>query len=225
MNRIKELQEELKTVFAGRGVKILDVMVPLLIFLGANPLFGLNPALGASIGAAVIFFLIRVVQKDNLFYALGGLLAVLLAAGFALLSNSDVGFFLPGLFSGALTVFLCLMSVIVRRPLAALSSHLTRRWPLAWYWHPQIRPAYSEVTLFWSVGFAARLALEYWLYLQGAANSLGLIRTLLGWPYTILILIISYLYGIWRLRILNGPSVEEYTAGVEPPWTGQKRGF
>ncbi len=225
MNRIKELQEELKTVFAGRGVKILDVMVPLLIFLGANPLFGLNPALGASIGAAVIFFLIRVVQKDNLFYALGGLLAVLLAAGFALLSNSDVGFFLPGLFSGALTVFLCLMSVIVRRPLAALSSHLTRRWPLAWYWHPQIRPAYSEVTLFWSVGFAARLALEYWLYLQGAANSLGLIRTLLGWPYTILILIISYLYGIWRLRILNGPSVEEYAAGVEPPWTGQKRGF
>jgi hypothetical protein len=225
VNRIKEVQEELKTVFAARGVKILDVLVPLLIFLGANPIFGLNPALGASLGAAVLIFLIRVIQKDKLFYALGGLLAVLLAAGFALLSNSDVGFFLPGLFSGALTVFLCLMSVIVKRPLAALSSHLTRRWPLAWYWHPKIRPAYSEVTLFWSVGFAARLALEYWLYLQGAANSLGLIRTLLGWPYTILILILSYLYGLWRLDKLAGPSVEEFKAGKGKPWEGQKRGF
>ena len=37
MSRIKELQDELKTVFAGRGVKILDVVVPLLIFLAFNP--------------------------------------------------------------------------------------------------------------------------------------------------------------------------------------------
>jgi len=225
VNRIKELQEELKTVFAGRGVKILDVLVPLLIFLAINPFFGMVPALGAAIGSAVIFFLIRVFKKDNLYYALSGLLAVLIAAGFALLSDSDVGFFIPGLISGAVTVLLCLLSILIKRPLAALSSHLTRRWPLPWYWHPRVRPAYSEVTLFWGVGFAARLGLEYWLYLEGAANSLGLIRTLLGWPYTILILIISYLYGIWRLRILDGPSVEEYTAGVEPPWTGQKRGF
>ena len=225
MNRIKELQEELKTVFAGRGVKILDVLVPLLIFLAINPFFGMVPALGAAIGSAVIFFLIRVFKKDNLYYALSGLLAVLIAAGFALLSDSDVGFFIPGLISGAVTVLLCLLSILIKRPLAALSSHLTRRWPLPWYWHPRVRPAYSEVTLFWGVGFAARLGLEYWLYLEGAANSLGLIRTLMGWPYTILLLIISYLYGVWRLGILAGPSVDEFNAGKAQPWDGQKRGF
>jgi len=225
MSKIKELQDELKTVFAGRGVKILDVIVPLLIFLVIRPLFGLIPALGASIGSALIFFLVRIYQKDNLYYALGGLGAVLLAAGFALLSGSDVGFFIPGLVSGGLTVILCISSVVVKRPLAAFSSHLTRRWPLAWYWHSQIRPAYSEVTLFWGIGFAARLALEIILYLQGAVNSLGLIRTLLGWPYTILILILSYLYGIWRLGVLAGPSVEEFQSGKLEPWLGQKQGF
>ena len=225
MSRIKELQDELKTVFAGRGVKILDVVVPLLIFLAINPFFGLNIALGASIGIAVIFFLVRIFKKENLYYALGGLFAVLLAAGFALLSDSDVGFFIPGLISGAVTVLLCLLSILIKRPLAALSSHLTRRWPLSWYWHPRVRPAYSEVTLFWGVGFAARLGLEYWLYLKGAANSLGLIRTLMGWPYTILLLIISYLYGMWRLGKLAGPGVEEFVAGKAEPWIGQQRGF
>jgi len=225
MSKIKELQYELRTVFAGRGVKILDVIVPLLIFLVIRPIFGLIPALGASIGSALIFFLVRIYQKDNLYYALGGLGSVLLAAGFALLSGSDVGFFIPGLVSGGLTVILCISSVVVKRPLAAFSSYLTRRWPLAWYWHSQIRPAYSEVTLFWGIGFAARLALEFILYLQGAVNSLGLIRTLLGWPYTILILILSYLYGIWRLGVLAGPSVKEFKTGSSPPWKGQTRGF
>ena len=225
MDKIKELQDELKTIFAGRGVKILDVILPLLVFLVINPLFGLIVAISASIGTAVIFFVIRIAQKDNLYYSLGGLGAVLFAAGFALLSGSDVGFFIPGLVSGGLTVILCFMSVILKRPLAAFSSYLTRRWPLNWYWHPRIRPAYSEVTLFWGVGFAARLALEFALYRQGAVNSLGLIRTLLGWPYTILILILSYLYGMWRLGVLAGPSVEEFQSEAAEPWKGQTRGF
>ena len=225
MDKIRELQSELKTIFASRGVKILDAILPLLIFLVINPLFGLIVAISASIGTAVIFFLIRIIQKDNLFYSLGGLGAVLLAAGFALLSGSDVGFFIPGLVSGGVTVILCFMSVIIKRPLAAFSSHLSRRWPLNWYWHPRIRPAYSEVTLFWGIGFAARLALEFILFKQGAVNSLGLIRTLLGWPYTILILILSYLYGMWRLGVLAGPSVEEFKSQKPEPWMGQKQGF
>ncbi len=54
MSKIKELQDELKTVFAGRGVKILDVVVPLLIFLTINPYLGMVPALGAAVGLAVM---------------------------------------------------------------------------------------------------------------------------------------------------------------------------
>jgi hypothetical protein len=38
-------------------------------------------------------------------------------------------------------------------------------------------------------------------------------------------LVISYIYGTWRLKYLRGPSVEEFRAGAEPPWTGQRRGF
>jgi hypothetical protein len=47
----------------------------------------------------------------------------------------------------------------------------------------------------------------------------------MGWPATILLLAVSYLYGTWRLRNLEGPSVEEFREETEPPWEGQQRGF
>jgi len=225
VSKVQELWEELKSVFSGRGVKLADALIPVLAFLVVNSQLAIQWALGLAVGSAALFFLYRLIIKDNIYYALGGLGAVLLAAAFAWVSDSAVGFFLPGLISSGLTVLLLLISVLVRRPLAALTSHLTRSWPLVWYWHPAVRPAYGEVTLFWAVGFGARLGLEYWLFQQGAVGSLGLVRTLLGWPYTIILLIVSYLYGIWRLGKLGGPSVEEFKSGEEAPWEGQKRGF
>lgn len=225
MNKLQELWEELKQVFGGKGVKLLDAALPVVVFLAANPRLGLILALILSVVTAAVFALVRLIKKENLYYALGGLGAALLAAVFAYLNDSAAAFFLPGLISSAITVFLLLISTLFKRPLAAVSSHLTRGWPLAWYWHEKVRPAYTEVTLFWAVGFGARLALEYWLFQRGAAGSLGLIRTVLGWPYTILLLILSYLYGLWRLGRLEGPSVEEFKSGVESPWVGQKRGF
>ena len=56
-------------------------------------------------------------------------------------------------------------------------------------------------------------------------ETLGVIQVLTGWPGTALILMLSYVYGIWRLKKLGGPSVLEFIDGKEPPWEGQKRGF
>ena len=225
MTRWAELRQEFSLVFSGKGAKLTDSLIPLLVFLVANPLVGLTYALWGALGAAGIIALIRIRQQENLAYALGGLGGVLLAAGFAWLSGSDSGFFLPGLISGAGTVILCLASVVFKRPLAAWSSFITRRWPLKWYWHPQVLPAYLEVTIFWAVAFSARLALEAWFFSQESFVALGVARVGLGWPYTVSLLVISYLYGVWRLGKLEGPSVEEFKSGQEPPWEGQKRGF
>ena len=225
VNKGQELWQELKSVFGGTGIRLFDSLLPVLVFLIANPALGLPLALGISIASSAIFFVIRLYQKENIYYVLAGLGAVLLAGLFAFITDSAVGFFLPGLISSGLTVVLLLASAFVKRPLAALTSHLTRGWPLAWYWHPRVQPAYTEVTIFWAVGFGIRLGFEYWLFQQGAVKSLGVVRTILGWPYTILLLILSYLYGIWRLGQLGGPSVDEFRAGASEPWQGQKRGF
>ncbi len=225
MDKIQELQEELKSVFSGRGIKLLDSLIPLIVFILGSQFLKLNTALLSALGTAVIITAYRLLQKENLVYALAGMGGVLVAAGVAALSGSQTGYFIPGLISGGITILVCVGSTVLKRPLAAWSSFITRRWPLDWYWHDKIRPAYTEVTLFWALAFGARTGLEYWLFQRQAVNALGAANIFLGWPYTILILVFSYLYGTWRLGTLKGPSVKEYLEGNGPPWESQKRGF
>lgn len=101
--------------------------------------------------------------------SLGGLGAVALALLAAWLIGKVEGYFLPNVATGGVTILLCLASVILGRPLVAWTSYLARRWPLQWYWHLRVRPAYAEVTLAWAVFFALRLALQLFLFQEAAA--------------------------------------------------------
>jgi hypothetical protein len=124
-----------------------------------------------------------------------------------------------------LTVLLALVSLLTHRPLAAWTSHLVRRWPRQWYWHARVRPAYSEVTLLWALYFALRLGLQLQLFRSASTGILALVNFILGWPGTAALLVVSYLYGTWRLRTLGGPSVDEFRNNQPPPWKSQRRGF
>lgn len=223
-SRIQELWQELRTVLAGRQ-GLLDALLPPLAFLIANATLGFNWALWISLALAVLIALWRLLRKQSLWYALGGVAGVGLAVLLARWLGGSEGYFLPGLISGLGTVILCLVSVAAKRPLVAWTSHLTRRWPLDWYWHPKVRPAYSEVTLAWAVFFSLRTYLQYLLFEQGAGQTLGWVQLLTGWPAILILLVFSYLYGLWRLDNLNGPSVKEFQRGDPPPWEGQQRGF
>jgi hypothetical protein len=224
-NKFSELFEELRDVFAGKGARIVDSVVPLAVFLLLRAFSLVDVSLPGAASAAVLLLLLRLFRHESPVYALGGLGAVGLAAVFIQVGGDSAGFFLPGLITGSITVLLCIISVAANRPLVAWTSHLTRRWPREWYWHRKVLPAYNEVTIVWGVVFALRLWMEFSLYQQGDVDSLGLVRLFLGWPFTVVLLIFTYLYGLWRLRNLGGPSVEEFKAGVEPPWESQRRGF
>lgn len=224
MNRGEEILEELRTVLTGRN-SWLDSLIPPTIFIILNNWRGLIFGVVGAVVSVGLIALIRLLRRQPLRYALAGLVGVLAAGAFAQFLGRAEGYFLPGILTGLLTAFLCLISVLVKRPLVAWTSHLTRRWPLGWYWHPRVRPAYSEVTLAWMIFFLARVLSQYYLFQQGAADALGVVQVLTGWPALIVLLVISYLFGLWRLRSLNGPSVEEYVNQKEPPWQGQNRGF
>jgi len=220
----REIIEEFRTVFAGRG-NLADSIIPLAIFLIVNAVLGFEYATWGSLLVAAAITVVRLIRRQSARYALGGLGAVVLAILVSRLLGRAEGYFLPGIVTGGLTVIVALISVVAGRPLVAWTSYIYRRWPLEWYWHPQVRPAYSEVTGLWAVFFAARLVLQLSLFQEEAAGLLAAANLLTGWPATIVLLVISYLYGTWRLRRLGGPSVEEFKAGAEPPWTGQQRGF
>ncbi|MBS3811336.1 MAG: DUF3159 domain-containing protein [Halanaerobiales bacterium] len=220
--KTKEIIEELKTVLSS---KTIDALVPPLIFVISNIIFSLQIAAISAVSIAVILGLVRLLLKQSFSYALGGLFLVALASSLAFLTKSAVSYFIPAIISSSLLLLASLISIIIRKPLAAWASHLTRGWPLEWFWRKDIKPAYREVTWFWTFFLLMRLILQIILFRLGESSQLTWANLLLGWPFTILILIFSYIYGIWRLRQLSGPSVEEFENDEQPPWSGQKKGF
>ena len=224
MNKFQEIREELRIVLTGRS-GFVDTLIPPIMFVLVNTFFNLQVALWAALGFALVVVIYRLLNRQSFLYAFGGAAGVAIAAFTASLLGRVQGFFVPSIVSGGFSVFLCVFSILIKRPLVAYTSFVTRRWPLKWYWHPKVRPAYNEVTWIWFIFFVLRLILQLNLIQDERTGLSGVFQILTGWPATIILLIISYLYGIWRLHKLGGPSVEEFKAGVEPPWEGQKRGF
>jgi hypothetical protein len=222
--KVGEVWGEFRAVFAGRG-NLIDSVLPTVVFVVVNALAGFVYAVWSALALAAVFAIWRLMRRQPVRYAPGGVAAVALATAIALLLDRAEGYFLPAIVTGLATALACVISVVVRRPLVAWTSHFVRRWPRGWYWHPQVRPAYSHVTLAWAVFFGLRVWLQLALLGRAQGTALGAVNLAAGWPATIVLLIGSYLYGTWRLRTLGGPSVAEFEEGAKPPWHGQRRGF
>lgn len=224
MLRARELLDEFHTVFAGRN-SFLDAILPPILFLLVNGLAGFQAAMWSALALSVVIAVARIVRRQPLTYALAGVGSVAIAIGIVWFLGRSEGFFLPGLVSGSITLLLTIISLVFRRPMVAWTSYIARRWPLDWYWHPQVRPAYSETTLAWAVFFATRLLLQYSAFQSKDVTLLAVTNLITGWPATIFLLVLTYLYGTWRLGTLQGPSVEEFKNSTPAPWQGQRRGF
>lgn len=218
----QEIREELLSVLQG---KTLDALLPPLIFVILNNLVSINSAIISAFVLASYYLVLRLSRKQSIIYALSGWIGVALASGFALLADNVTNFFLPGIVSNVFLVLVTLVSLIFGRPLAALASHLTRGWTLNWFWRSDVKPAYTEVTWMWFVLLLLRSGIQILLYVQGNVDQLGWTNLILGLPFTALILIMSYVYGLWRLKQLKGPGIDEYNSEKQPPYQGQRRGF
>ena len=218
----KEILEEIKSVISGKN---LDAIFPPLLFVLSNSLIGLNTAVIFSLVTALFLAALRLIRKQNWKYALGGFLGVTIASGLAYLTKNAANYFIGSIVSSSLLFISALASLFIDKPLAAWASHLSRGWPLGWYWRKDVKPAYREVTWFWTVLILMRLIIQCVLFLGGEVTKLAWTNVLLGWPVTLFVLVISYIYGIWRLNQLHGPGVDEFKAGEKPPWKGQSRGF
>jgi uncharacterized membrane protein len=222
MDRLKDLFSEIKLIFTG---KTLDAIIPPLIFVIINGYFGLSVAIIISLLIALVFFIYRVVSKQSFSYALFGLVGILLAGGFAFVANNATNFFLPDIITNGFILVVAIGSLIIDKPIAAYLSHLTRGWSLNWFWRKDILPAYREVTYLWTAFFFIRTIIQIVLFIENDVNALLWTSTIMGLPATFLILTISYVYGIWRLKKLGGPGIDEFDAKKQPPYRGQNRGF
>lgn len=219
---MKEVTEELLQVFKG---KTLDVLLPPLLFFFLYSLFDLSIAVIGSVVLSGIFFVHRIRKNDPLIYTISGLVGVVLTSVFTYISNNASNFFLPDIIATSSLIIITFISLIWKRPIASYVSHITRGWDYHWFQLDTVKPAYMEVSVFWLVFFVMRLITEVYLYLFSSVEDLVFANIILGLPITIIVLVISYVYGIYRLHQLGGPGVDEFMDGKEPPYRGQTRGF
>jgi hypothetical protein len=223
-NKFQEIIQELRDVVFGSR-NIIDAILPPLLFLLLIRRMGFSFAAWSALGVSLLLVIWRAARRQSVKTAVSGVIGVLVSLALVQLLNREESFFLPGILTGVGTVLVGVGSIIAGKPMVAWTSGLARRWPWDWYWHPRVRPAYTEVTWFWIIFFLARVLVQLNLFQEQAADKLAGVNVLLGWPATLLLLIISYVYGTWRLKNLGGPSVEEFKQGAEPPWQSQQRGF
>ena len=221
-NLLREIYEEFLLVFKG---KTLDTLIPPIVFLIVYNTFNLNIAILVSLSLSILIWIYRIIKKENQKYAVIGLIALAIAALFSYLNNNPSTYFIPDILGSALSLIAAIITLMIRKPLAAYASHFTRGWPLEWFWRDDVRPAYMEVTILWLLYFLLRTSVETIFFINNAVEGFVWFNTIIGFPLLIGVLTISYVYGIWRLRKLGGPGVDEYIEDKEPPYRGQTRGF
>lgn len=220
----RQLFDEVRGLLSGRA-GVADGILSPLVFVVVNALVGLQPAVYAGMAVAFGIVLVRLATGRPLRYAMSGLFGTGIAIAVSARSGRAEAYFLPGIVTGAGTTVALLISVLVRRPLVAYVSWATRGWPLGWYWHERVRPAYGLVTWIWFAFFGVRTGVQTWLYLDGDVTTLGAVRIATGWPGLLALLAVTYLVGRRRLESLRGPSVEEFEEQAPPPWSVQAHGF
>lgn len=220
----RQVAGELRALLGGRAGVADGVLSP-LIFVAVNAFAGLEPAMYAGAFVAVAIVVVRLATGRPLRYAVSGFFGTAVAIAVTARSGRAESYFLPGIVTGAVTTVALVISIAVRRPLVAYASWAVRAWPLGWYWHDRVRPAYTTVAWVWGAFFASRTAIQAWLYASGDVTTLGAVRVATGWPGLVALLIVSFVIGRRRLESLGGPSVAEFEAMAPPPWTVQPHGF
>lgn len=222
MIKLSEIKDE---VLKFTSSKTLDALIGPSLFLILNAFIDLKTSIIISMVLAFLVSLYRIIKSQKLIYSFGGLLGVIIASSFAYFAGNAASYFLPKIISSAFLLIASIVSLIIGRPLAIIVSHISRGWELNWYLRGDIKPAYTEVTIVWMILILVRLLLQISLFRQASIFILGWASIILGMPMTLTVLILSLIYGLFRLKTLKGPSIEEFRSGKEAPWEGQKRGF
>ncbi len=220
----EDIRSDLRDLFVGERT-IGDSFPAPLVFVGTNAWLGLGWAAVAAVAVGVAVAAWRISKGQQVVYALGGIGAIAFTGFLALRSGRAEAYFLPGIISAAGAAAGTIVSIGVGRPLAAWSSWFVRRWPMEWYWRPDVRPAYTSVSWIWGGFFALRAAIQWALFVNEEPELLAIAKVLTSWPTILPLLVVSYVYGNRKLHSLGGPSIAEFTSGAEPPFAGGQRGF
>lgn len=171
-----------------RGV--LESVIPGLIFIvvytltldTATNTADLWLALGLSVGLAAVFTVVRLVQRQPVTAALGGLIATAAAAALALFTNSGANNFLPGFITNGAYGAAFLISALIGWPLIGLAVGFLMNEGTAWRADKRKRRVFFWLSIAWAGLFVARLAVQLPFYFANDIAALGTFKLIMGLP-------------------------------------------
>jgi len=169
---------------------ILESVLPGLVFiivftLTIDPATGdgnLWLSLGLSVGIAAVFTVIRLIARQPVTAAVGGLVAAGAAAALAVFTGEASNNFIPGFITNALYGSALLISALIGWSLIGLAVGFLMGEGTAWRNDPRKRRVFFWLAIAWASLFAARLALQLPLYFADNVTALGTLKLVMGIP-------------------------------------------
>ena len=185
---------------------IVASTIPVVVFVIANVLLELRPAVIAALVSGVVIAGWRIARRQPLQPAVSGLFGVGIAAFLAYRSGEARAFYLPGLIYSAACGLAFLVSAVVRWPLAGVIWHGINGDGQGWRRDPRLLRAYTWATLLWALVFAARVVVQGLLYRYDEETWLGIARLAMGYPL-VGVALLGTIWAVRRARVAPLPAV------------------
>ncbi len=160
--------------------------VPVVVFVAANAFLPLSATIIVSVAVGLAIAGYRLLRGERFGPAAGGLLGLALAIGIVAVTGSARDFFVVGIWAYLAAFVVALGSVLARRPLTGVVWNLVHGGTHDWRSDRRVLRAHDVATLAAAAVSGARFGVQQWLYVSDETGWLGVARTAMGWPLTIL---------------------------------------
>ncbi|MEH1014919.1 DUF3159 domain-containing protein [Micromonospora sp. CPCC 206060] len=193
---LPSLAEQMADQLGGwRG--LVESSIPVVIFVVANILTDLRPAVIASVSVAVAIAVVRLAQRRPVRHAVNGLFGIGIGAAIAWRTGDEKDFYLPGILYGIVYGLALLASAAIRQPLVGwIWSVIVAGGRSEWRQEPRLVRTFTWLTVLWGVVWLAKVGVQAALYLADKDTALGVARLVLGYPPYALLLAIT----VWTVR-------------------------
>ncbi|MGW3860664.1 DUF3159 domain-containing protein [Streptomyces sp. NPDC005047] len=181
---------------AGGTKGVIYSALPAVVFVVANNARGLKVGILTALLVALGIALQRLMRKESIQPALGGLFGVAIAAGISWYTGSAKDYFLIGIWLSLVGAVAFVLSVALRWPLAGLIWNSTTGKGTIWRADKRSRFYYDIATLVLAAIFGARFAVQQYLYQADEVGSLGFAKIAMGYP----LLTAGFLAVAWAAR-------------------------
>ena len=186
--------------------------IPLLVFVVANAVGGLRPAIIAAVASAVLVAGYRLVRRQPVQQAVTGLFSVAIAAAIAARTGQARGFFVLGIVAAFGYATLFALSLLVRRPLVGVIWEYLDPSPLPpgqrWHKLRELRRAYDVATTAVLAMFVARAVVQLRLFEDNRTGLLAVAKLVMGLPlYLAVVAVVFWVVRRARTRLgLRSPA-------------------